>query len=277
MAEVDAKKIIEATLQRYGLQSLTDKVWTLYSDETLPANADIDMIGDALRDTKEFKDRFPANTQRAAKGLPELSVTEYIGLERGYENAMRGSGLPQGFYDSSEDYTNFISQNVSVAEVQTRVNEGYRAVSEANPQVIAQMKELYGVDEGGLAAYFLDPSRATPVLQKQARSAGIAAEAARQAGIQLGSQQAEQLAAEGIAPAEAQARFQQIGQEQQLFAPQMIGEQQISQEEQIAGTFGTDQAARQRIETRRRRRRAEFEAGGSLAAGSTGVTGLRQA
>jgi len=277
MAEVDAKKIIEATLQRYGLQSLTDKVWGLYSDETLPANADIDMIGDALRDTKEYKDRFPANTDRANKGLPELSVSEYIGLERGYENAMRGSGLPQGFYDSPADYTNFISQNVSVAEVQTRVNEGYRAVSEANPQVIAQMKELYGVDEGGLAAYFLDPTRATPVIQRQARAAQVASEAARQAGIQLGAQQAEQLAAEGVSPQEAQAGFQKISQQQQLFTPQVIGEEQISQQEQIAGTFGTDQAARQRIETRRRRRQAAFEAGGGLAAGATGVTGLRQA
>lgn len=275
MAEQDAKKILEATLQRYGLQGLTERVWGLYTDETISSLTDIDVIGDALRDTKEYQTRFPANAERAAKGLPELSVSEYIGMERGYENAMRGSGLPQGFYDSPADYQNFIAQNVSVAEVQTRVNEGFRAVSEANPQVIAQMKELYGVDEAGLAAYFLDPTRATPVLQRQAQAAQRASEAARQAGIQLTAQAAEGLVREGITAEEAQAGFRKIAEEQQLFTPQMVGEQQINQEEQIAGTFGIDQAARQRIETRRRRRRAEFEAGGSFAAGSTGVTGLR--
>jgi hypothetical protein len=53
------------------------------------------------------------------------------------------------------------------------------------------------------------------------------------------------------------------------------GEQQITVEEQIAGTFQTNAAAAQRIATRRRRRQAEFEAGGGLAETQQGITGLR--
>ena len=190
---------------------------------------------------------------------------------------MAGSGLPAGFYDDPTDFANFIARDVSPAEVQTRVNEGFRAVSEASPQVVAQMKELYGVDEGGLAAYFLDPDRATPILQRQARAAQIATEGLRQAGIQLTATAAEGLSRELGADAQGQAAagFRQLAQQQGLATPIMAGEEAISQEEQIGAAFGTNEAARQRIETRRRRRQAEFEAGGGFAAGQAGMAGLR--
>jgi hypothetical protein len=55
----------------------------------------------------------------------------------------------------------------------------------------------------------------------------------------------------------------------------MQGEQAISEEEQIGATFGLDAAARQRIETRRRRRQAEFAQGGGFAETAQGVIGLR--
>lgn len=277
MAEQDAKTIIKNMLDRYQLGGLTDRVWGLISDETLPANADIDLIGDALRDTDEFKKRFPANAARVKAGLPELTVSEYVGLERGYSNVMRGSGLPSGFYDDSTDFEKFIAGDVSVAEVQTRVNDGFKAVSEANPEVVKQMKELYGMDEGGLAAYFLDPTRATPLLVKQARSAQIAAEAARQAGIQLTSTEAEKLTAEGITGQQAQAGFAAVKAQQELSGPLQGEDGQITQAELIGATFGTDAAARQRVETRARRRRATFEQGGGFAAGQQGATGLGEA
>lgn len=277
MAEQDAKTIIKTMLDRYQLGGLTDRVWGLISDETLPANADIDLIGDALRDTDEFKKRFPANAARVKAGLPELTVSEYVGLERGYSNVMRGSGLPSGFYDDSTDFEKFIAGDVSVAEVQTRVNEGFKAVSEANPEVVKQMRELYGMDEGGLAAYFLDPTRATPLLVKQARSAQIAAEAARQAGIQLTSTEAEKLTAEGITSEQAQAGFAAVKSQQELAGPLQGEDGQLTQAELIGATFGTDAAARQRVETRARRRRATFEQGGGFAAGQQGATGLGEA
>ena len=52
------------------------------------------------------------------------------------------------------------------------------------------------------------------------------------------------------------------------------GETALSQQEQIAGTFGTNQAAAQRIATRRRKRQATFEQGGGFAQTQQGMTGL---
>ena len=277
MAEQDAKAIIKTMLDRYQLGDLSDQVWALISDETLPANADIDLIGDALRDTDTFKKRFPANEARKKAGLPELTVSEYIGLERGYSNAMRGSGLPAGFYDDPTDFEKFIAGDTSVAEVQSRVNEGFKAVSEANPEVIKQMKDLYGVDNAGLAAYFLDPTRATPLLVKQARSAQIAAEAARQAGIQLTAAEAEGLTTEGISAQQAQQGFGMMREQADLARPLQAGEEALTRQEQIGAVFGTDAAARQRVETRARRRRAAFEQGGGFAATQQGTAGLGEA
>jgi hypothetical protein len=277
MADEDAKQIIKNQLERYGLGSLTDRAWGLLSNETISADAGIDVIGDALRDTQEFKDRFPSNAARLRAGLPELSVSEYVGLERGYEAAMRGSGLPAGFYDDPTDFANFISSNTSVAEVQSRVNDGYKAVADSNPQVIAQMKELYGVGDGELAAYFLDPQRATPILVRQARAAQISAEGKRQAGIQLSVSDAEALAREDVSPSEAQAGFGQVNQQKELYTPMQAGEEQISQQEAIGAALGTDQAAKQRVETRKRQRQAQFAGGGAFVSSASGTTGLAEA
>jgi hypothetical protein len=276
MAEEDAKQIIKSTLDRYGLGSLSDRAWGLLSDETIGADAGIDVIGDALRDTPEFQTRFSGNAARVKAGLPELSVSEYIGLERGYEAAMRGSGLPSGFYDDPSDFANFISANTSVAEVQSRVDDGYKAVSNANPQVIAQMKELYGVGDGEIAAYFLDPEKATPILVRQARAAQISAEGKRQAGIQLSAADAEALAREDVTQQEAQAGFGEVAKQQELYSPLMQGEQAITQQEAIGAALGTDQAAKQRVETRKRQRQAQFAGGGSFATSQTGMSGLAE-
>ena len=85
----------------------------------------------------------------------------------------------------------------------------------------------------------------------------------------------EGLVARGVSQSTAQQVFAQLAETQELFQPLQQGETAITQEEQIAGTFGTNAAAAQRIATRRRRRQAEFEAGGGLAETQQGVTGLR--
>lgn len=274
--EEDARQILQSVLDRYGLGDLMTDVWGLYTRETIGANTDIDTIGSALANTEVYKRRFPANAQRRAQGLPELSVSEYIGMERGYKNAMQGSGLPAGFFDSPDDFSNFIARDVSPAEVQERVNQGFRAVNDANPEVVKQMKELYGVDEGGIAAYFLDPERATPVLTRQARAAQIAAQSRLQNVGQLSTQQAEDLARMDVTEREARAGFASIAAQEQLTQPLLGEEGIITREEQISAQFAQNEAARQRIETRARRRQAEFQAGGTVVGGTQGVSGLAQ-
>lgn len=271
----DAKDILRRFLKNYKLDTLADKIWDFTQTGVILNPNDPDEIGRAISDTPEYAARFPGNVARRNAGLPEMPVSEYIQLERAYAGTLRGNGLPSGFYDSPDDYAKFIAGDVSPAQLQERIDVGYNAVMNANPQVVAQMKELYNIRDEDLVSYFIDPVRATPIIRRQARAAQIAAEASRQAGLAIGVQTAEALAREEITPDEARRGFGQIAAEAQLAAPLMAGEEALTTEEQIGATFGTSAAARQRIETRRRRRQAAFEAGGGFAGmGGQQATGL---
>ena len=138
------------------------------------------------------------------------------------------------------------------------------------------MRRLYGVDDSMLAAYFLDPAKATPMLLRQANAAQIAAEGTLQAEQQISAMTAEELAVAGVTQQVAREGFQRIAAAEELFVP-LPGttEQAITQEEQIAGVFGTSAAAQQRIRQRSRERQAAFEAGGRFAGQGTTVTGLQ--
>jgi hypothetical protein len=272
VSQQSAYDIIGATLDNYGLGSLRGFVNDMVFNRNI---IDENILIGELREQEAYKQRFAGNEQRRKAGLNALSEGEYIALETAYAQLMRQSGLPAGFYDNSDDFTNLIGGNVSVGELSERVNQGYEAVRNADPEVVDEMRRLYNIGEGELAAYFLDPDRATPTLIQQARAAQVAGQGVRQAGYQITAAQAEELARAGISGEQARAGFQAIAGAQELFGalPGQTGEA-ITQEEQIAGVFGTSAAAQQRIRRRTRERQAVFEAGGGFAAQGSQVTGL---
>jgi hypothetical protein len=277
--------ILVNTLKFYGL--LTDSNMALFNTiktawtkkEIVPGDGP-DQIGIALRDDPTFQARFPANKALQAQGKSQYSVSEYLRLESSYKSRLQEAGLPAGFYDQPEDFQNFIANDVSPDEVGARATLGYQAVRQSSPQVVAEFKRLYGVNEGELAAYFIDPERMRPTFdryeaERQARSAQIAAQATQQAGLTVSQQQAEELARAGVTQDQAQAGFTTLGDTQELFTAMTAGEEQITQQEQIAGTFNTNAEARQKIAARRRGRQAAFEAGGGFVETKEGTTGLR--
>lgn len=266
-----AYDIINQTLNEYGLGSLSRFVNNIVFGENV-VNADI-IIG-RIRQTAEYKQRFAANEIRRSRGLNVLSEAEYVSMERVYQQYLRASGLPREMYDQNTDVQQLIANDVSVAELAARVNQGYEAVRYADPQVVQEMRRIYGVTEAQLAGYFLDPDRAMPVLLKQAQSARIAGEATIQAGMMLNQIQAEELATAGITAEQAREGFQTIKDVQELFQA-LPFEEQITQQEQVGGIFGTNQAARQRIRQRQRERQAIFEQGGGFAGQGTTYTGLQ--
>lgn len=265
-----AYDIIQRQMVAYGLPELATFVQDLVfrQGETNPS-----VIVSQIRQTPQYRQRFAGNEMRRARGLTALSEADYLNMESYYKQVLRNSGMPVGFYDQPDDFNALIGNDVSTAEFAQRINQGYEAVTQANPQTVAEMKRLYGVDDSQLAAYFLDPERATPTLLKQAKSAQIAAEANLQAGIAVSGMQAEQLATAGISTETARAGFQQIAAMQEVFQP-LQGEQAISQQEQVAGVFGVEGAAQQRIRQRVRERTAAFEQGGAFVGAGTTRTGL---
>jgi hypothetical protein len=263
----NAFSIVAAFFQRAGLQGLEAQVRSLLAQGI----EDTDAILFNLRDTEQFRTRFKANTARAKAGLPELDPATYIGLEQQYASLLRANRLPPGFYDDPDDFAKLLEGDVSPQELQSRINEGFIKVRDADPEVRRQMQTLYGVgSDEQLAAYFLDPDKGLAVLQREARAAEIAARGREQGRLQLTTAQAEELARRGITPEEALRDFTRRGLLEGLYQP-LAGEQALTGEQEIGAIFGFDPEAQRRLEQRAAERRAEFQAGGQFAR-TTGAT-----
>tara|TARA_R100000329_G_scaffold57894_1_gene52327 strand:+ start:1568 stop:2404 length:837 start_codon:yes stop_codon:yes gene_type:complete len=266
--------VIRELLDSYGLSDLKDFVSDyIVENDVIDENV---LIGQ-IRQRPEYEERFKANIDRRKAGLNVLSEGQYIALENTYRQYLRASGLPSGFYDSNDDFYNLIVNDVSPGELAERVNQGYEAIRFADPQVVSQMQELYGVGEGELAAFFLDPERATPLLLRQARAAEIAGGAVQGGGM-FTADEAERLAQEGVTQQQARAGAALMA-EGEVFGlttqERQAGEQELSRQEQIGAVFGTDPRAAQRQRQRVRRRQAQFEQGGRFAGQGAELTGLQ--
>lgn len=234
-ANRDAFLALETVFKQYGLESLAGKIYNYvkngYSSDT---------ISILLQDTKEYKQRFAANDLRVKAGLPVLSPADYINTENAYRQLMRQSGLPEGFYDSNKDFTDMISRDVSPTELQSRVDMATQATTLANPYYKQALNQI-GIDDGHLAAYFLDPDRSIPLLQKAAATAQAGA-AALQSGLTFDQTYAEQLATMGISADQAREGYQQVagqlGTMQALGTMYGEGWNQRSGEEAAFGTAG---------------------------------------
>ena len=271
----DARSTINTVLATYGLEGLSDFVYTeIIQKETVNIN-NPDAIIFAIREQPTYKKRFAGNAARLKAGLSELDPASYIGLENQFRETLRSNGLPANFYDGNDDFQALIEGDVSPSELNERVQQGYRAVADADPEVKRQMFELYKVGESELAAYFLDPQKAAPILTRQARAAQIGARGLEQGGIQLTSQLAEDLARRGITEAEAQRGFGEVGRLGEL-TQQFAGETAISQEGIVGAAFGTDVRAQQELERRKRLRLGEFQGGGTFARATGDVAGSTQ-
>lgn len=202
----DAFMAINALFSDYGLGSLAGKIF-----EFVKNGYSADTISILLQDTDEYKKRFAANEARRKAGISVLSPAEYLAVENSYRQIMRQSGLPIGFYDTNDDFTNFISGDMSPTELQSRVELATQATALANPEYKRALKQM-GLSDGELTAYFLDPNRALPFIQKTAATAAIGAEAL-QRGFSFDQQYAENLATQGVSAEQAAQGYAQIGDE----------------------------------------------------------------
>ncbi|AUG87340.1 hypothetical protein SEA_OLICIOUS_13 [Streptomyces phage Olicious] len=202
----DAFMALNSLFKQYGLGSLAGKIYDYVKN-----GYGADTISILLQDTPEYKKRFAANEARTKLGMPVLSPAEYISIENSYRQIMRQSGLPEGFYDSTDDFTNWISGDMSPTELQSRVDLATQATALANPAYKAALKQM-GLSDGELTAYFLDQKKALPYLQKSAATAAIGAEAL-QRGLGFDQQYAEELATAGISRDQASQGYAKIADE----------------------------------------------------------------
>jgi hypothetical protein len=247
--------LLKEEFNRYGLGDLVGDIEALTSEGISPSEFSL-----RLRQTKPYKERFKANEARINAGLSALSEAEYVSLEDQYQRVMRQYGLPQSFYSTGTTgrqpaLEQFISGDVSPAELEDRVQLAVNRVQNAAPEVIKALTTYYGgpqgISESNLVAYVLDPQRALPEIQRKIQAAEIGA-AAQVAGLGLGAIRAEELAARGITQQQAQQGYQTIAEvlpQAGKLANIYGGSDQYDQtvvEEEIFGLAGAASARRKR-------------------------------
>lgn len=266
MANESARAIIEGFLRQWGLGALGAWAWDRYLNTS---SSELVML--ELQDRPEYKTRFAGMEALRKKGRA-ISEAEYIELERGYAQAMAQANLPTGFYDDPSDFAKFIGGEVSANELRRRIKIAQNvAAKSVAPQVRDELARLYGVRDGDITAFFIDPDKAQSLIETQ-YVAATAAGAFKQAGLgELSRSQAEALGPLGDEQVEAgtQNLVASAGLLQEI-----QGEDALTTEEKLGAAFGTDVAAQEKVQRRVSRRKAEFEGGGSYVTTREGVTGL---
>ena len=210
----NAFSILKQRLEDFNLGGMADKVWKYILE-----NGSDDDAGTMLwlYQQSEFKQRFPAfeALQKKYKGI---QPSQYIMLERQYAQTMRGAGLSANFFDNPNDFTALIENDVSQAEFQERVDNGFKKVAQADPAVRNAFRQYFGVEgDAALAAFFIDPDRSAPKLAKAAQMAELGG-AASTTGVQINADYAEKLTRLGVTQQQALAGFQKMQQQRSLFA-----------------------------------------------------------
>jgi hypothetical protein len=187
---------------KFGLASLVPKIRELAIGGATEATITLQ-----LQETPEYQQRFRANTDRIKKGLSVLQPGEYLGLEDQYRQILRAYGLKQ--FDNDDYVSQFISNDISAAELSSRVVTAVQRVQNADPAVMSTLRDYYGIGNTDLVAYVLDPNQQFQKIERQVAAAEIGT-AARRQGLEAGVGVSEQLAAQGVTQAQAQKGYATI-------------------------------------------------------------------
>lgn len=263
--ERNAYEALKLMFEGYGLGSLAPKIL-----QYVQQGYGSDTITMLLQRTDEYKQRFAANEARRKAGLPVLSPSEYLATETAYRQIMRNAGLPNGFYDSPEDFNRFLSVDVSPTELKTRVDLAVQATEFADPALTRALK-AQGVDTGALAAWFLDEKKAIPLITKQMNASQIGAAALRNS-LEMDPTRAMEWAKQGITADQAKQGYGQIAgflpEAQKLGAIYGDIYDQQTAEAEVFGQSGVAEEKRKKLASQER---ASF--GGAVGGAKAGLAG----
>ena len=253
-------------MSEYGLDSLMGKI-TGWVQEGYNSQA----IQAMIRTSSEYKQRFPAMEALAKKGRA-LSEVEYIAFERNAAQLARAYGMPEGLLSQSV-VTDLLTNEVSARELEQRVTMAATGALQAPQELKDTFRDFYGIDEGGLTAYYLDPDKALPLLEKQYASAQIGVEARMQQ-LDVGMSMSERLQQFGITREQARAGFSTVSQRRSLTEGR--GDT-VSQQQLIGGELMQEQDSQAAFRRAQSARLGRFAQGGQQVSGQEGVTGLGSA
>jgi hypothetical protein len=246
---IERSKILSDRFTKYNLASLAPKIKQLAIDGANEATIMLE-----LQETEEYKQRFKANQARIKKGLAVLDPGTYLQTEDTYRQALRAYGLKQ--FDTDEYVSQFIANDMSPTEFSNRIVTAVQRVQNADPAIIKQLRDYYGIGQQDLVAYVLDPEQQFQKIERQVAASEIGVAAARQ-GLTAGVSVAEQLAAQGVSEAEAQKGYATIADRlptaeklSQIYGTTMDTYGQSEAEQEVFNSLASAQRKRQKLTAR---------------------------
>jgi hypothetical protein len=246
---IATSQMLADRFQKYNLTSLAPKIKELAINGANEATIMLE-----LQETEEYKQRFKANQERFKKGLAVLDPGTYLRVEDGYRQVLRSYGLNQ--FDTDDYVSKFIANDMSPTEFSNRVVTAVQRVQNADPALIKQLNDYYGMDSQRLLAYVLDPEQEFPKIERQIAAGEIGLAASRQ-GLTAGKTVAEQLAAQGISEAEARKGYATVAdilptaeKLSDIYGTTMDTYRQSEAEQEVFNSLASAQRKRQKLTAR---------------------------
>ncbi|NBT47128.1 MAG: hypothetical protein EBT07_04820 [Actinobacteria bacterium] len=249
-----------------------------------------------LQDSDPYKKRFGGLVQLRDYNKKNPTNPVYVPSEAQYlatETQMKDILKPvSDMYKDNINtvVANLIGNQISPAELQTRVVIANNWVMNTDPNVKNALREYYGIDDSHLLGYALDPETGTAQIQKVAGAAELGAQALSSQ-VQLTAQESEsllkQLTSSGQAPDMLAAGQMAAGKLQDITAGistsynpnagTLVGTQRLAgiegtklgTAEVLGAALGVDTAAATKVAGLKSRERARFE-------GTSGGTNVLQ-
>jgi len=271
-ASQSAQAILESALAAWGLGELGGWAW----EQWLNGDSEAEIML-KIRNQKAYQARFPGMAELQSLGLG-INEGVFIQFESTLQELASQYGIPAGVYRDRNAISQMLRNGVSAVEVEDRMRDAASLVY-GSPQVRQMFAQFYGPSGDGAAiAYFLDPDRNAPILQREWAAAQVAGNVMAN-GLSLTKAQAERLAtaAGDLSPEEAQRAAAQVGLQRDLFANLMGEADTLSVEEGVSAALGVSGVDAASVEARAARRRAAYAGGGDFASSQSGITGLGSA
>lgn len=276
-AAFSALQLMENTLRNaLGVEGLGSWAAGLYNRGASPVEiiqalrygTDTSPEGQAAR--QRYLEAFPKIDEFIKSGIfsgenPEL---QYISYRNTVSEAAQRYGIDEALI-TKDKIASYIGNRTSAAELSDRMSQAATAVATTPVETISILRDYYGVQNGDLISFYLDPETTEATLQKRYTSARIGTEAMRQQ-FAIDVNLAEDLAMRGVTVSEAEAGFG-TARRQAVFT-QGRGET-ATQRALIGAQFGEEESRRQ-IERIAKSRGGEFQQGGGYSTTQQGVAGL---
>lgn len=279
--QLNTQAIINATLRQYGLDTPDLLAWAKQSiiNGSTADQINLELYDPSSTPGKVVDQLYPAIAKRRAAGLPPVSIREYQTTRDTYQQILQRGGLTS-YVDAKKLTDDWITGDVSPAEVQDRIGAVQAAVFTEPAEVRAELQREFGIGDslGAATAYYLDPATAVPKIQQQLAAARVGGAAVRTGYGLLTADETMRLAQVGVTADQAQQGFGALASQSELFNP-LPGEvgAGVTREQQLGAAFEGNAADRQLIERQQRARLAVFSGGGNFGATQRGVAGLGSA